>query len=172
MSRRAIFLDKDGTLIVNVPYNADPAKVQLMPGADALTQLHDDYDFAVITNQAGVAHGYFAEAALQAVRERLVDLMRELSVSLSGFYYCPHHPDAKLAEYRRVCECRKPRPGLLQQAAADLDIDLSRSWFLATSWTTSKRATWLGAARSWSTLVRKPNGTSQPIVCLTSTSTA
>lgn len=131
MSDRAIFLDKDGTLIRNVPYNVDPKQIELMPGVEALQALKaQGFKFVVITNQAGIAHGYFEECALTAVRLRLSMLLARAGLSLDGFYYCPHHPQGRLSRYRCECNCRKPNPGLLQQAAEELRIDLSRSWFL------------------------------------------
>lgn len=132
MSERAVFLDKDGTLIENVPYNVDPHKIRFSQGAiAALQQLHAaDYKLIVITNQSGIARGYFSETALIAVEQRLRELFAIAQVPLSGFYYCPHHPDGSVAPYATHCECRKPKPGLLQQAAADHAIDLSQSWFI------------------------------------------
>ncbi len=131
MSQPAIFLDKDGTLIRNVPYNVDPDKIELMPGAESLNALQAiGYKLVIITNQAGVAHGMFHEQALQAVHGRLESLMADLGLQLAGFYYCPHHPAAKLPNYRRQCTCRKPQPGLLQLAAEELSLDMTQSWFL------------------------------------------
>jgi len=127
--RPAVFLDKDGTLIVDVPYNADPQRIQLQPGAaEAVQRLHQaGFVLVVISNQSGVARGYFEEAALGAVAARLREL---LQVPISGFYYCPHHPEGVVAEYAIACSCRKPAPGLLLQAAADLHLDLSQSWMI------------------------------------------
>lgn len=131
MKQRAIFLDKDGTLIRNVPYNVDPNQIELMPGVEALERLKsEDFKFVIITNQAGVAHGYFEETALVAVREHLELMLSHLGLDLAGFYYCPHHPQGKVTRYRRQCDCRKPSPGLLQRAADELQIDLTKSWLL------------------------------------------
>jgi D-glycero-D-manno-heptose 1,7-bisphosphate phosphatase len=129
---KAIFLDKDGTLIEDVPYNVDPARIKLMPGAvEGLQKFYQaGYRLVVISNQSGVAKGYFPEAALLGVRAKLAALLAEISVSLSGFYYCPHFPGAKVAAYARDCACRKPAPGLILQAARNLKLDLSRSWFI------------------------------------------
>lgn len=132
MSRRAVFLDKDGTLIPDIPYNVDPGRIQLYPDAGlALQQLHGaGYQLLVISNQAGVARGYFAETALPAVADRLQALLAEFQVSLSGFYYCPHHPAGTVPEYTRPCACRKPAPGLLLQAAAEHQLSLPDSWMI------------------------------------------
>lgn len=124
----AVFLDKDGTLVVDVPYNVDPTKIQLYPGvAEALANLHQaNYRLIVITNQSGVARGYFPETALTAVEQRLRQL---IPVPLTGFYYCPHYPNGQ-PPYDKTCDCRKPQPGLLTAAAADHGIDLTASWMV------------------------------------------
>jgi D,D-heptose 1,7-bisphosphate phosphatase len=131
MRRKAVFLDKDGTLIENVPYNVDPDRIHLLAGADQLRSLSEaGYALIVISNQSGVARGYFAEAALIKVEQRLRSRLAEIGVPLQGFYYCPHHPDGTVAEYAIECDCRKPKPGLLQQAAREHAIDLAQSWFI------------------------------------------
>ena len=128
----AVLLDKDGTLIEDVPYNVDPALIRLTPRADeGLGALHAaGYRLFVISNQSGVARGYFPEAALAAVEGRLRELLTELGVPLAGFYYCPHHPAGVVAGYAVTCDCRKPAPGLVRRAAADLGLDVGRSWFI------------------------------------------
>jgi D,D-heptose 1,7-bisphosphate phosphatase len=129
---RAVFLDKDGTVIRDVPYNADPERIELAPGAvEGLKALATvGYRLIVISNQSGVAHGYFPESALMAVEEHLRALLAEHEIELAGFYYCPHHPDAALEDYRCRCNCRKPAPGLVLRAAEEHGIDLARSWFV------------------------------------------
>ncbi|GAA5534253.1 HAD family hydrolase [Deinococcus aluminii] len=130
--RRAVLLDKDGTLIEDVPYNVDPALIRLAPGVgEALRALHGaGYILAVVTNQSGVARGLFPESALEGVEARLRELLAAEGVPLSGFYACPHHPEGTVAEYARDCDCRKPQPGLLRRAAEELDLDLSASWMV------------------------------------------
>jgi len=132
MINRAVFLDKDGTLIEDVPYNVDPNQIQLTIGAGVgLQKLRRlGYQLIVISNQSGVAHGYFSESALAAVEQRLNDLLQPMGVQLDGFYYCPHHPQGTVMEYAIACRCRKPEPGLLLQAAYDRAIDLTQSWFI------------------------------------------
>ncbi|MBX6313276.1 MAG: HAD family hydrolase, partial [Isosphaeraceae bacterium] len=132
MTRRAVFLDKDGTLIEDVPYNVDPDLIRLAPGAaEGLTRLWAaGYRLVVISNQAGVARGLFPEEALAAVEKRLRDLMAGLGVPLAGFYYCPHHPEGTVVGYAVACDCRKPAPGLILRAAREQGIDLTRSWFI------------------------------------------
>ena len=128
----AVFLDKDGTLIPDVPYNVDPARITLVDGAlPTLRRLVDaGYRLIVITNQSGVARGYFDEAALPAVEQRLRELLAAGGLALDGFYYCPHHPDGVVPEYAIACGCRKPAPGLLQHAAREQGVDLAQSWFV------------------------------------------
>ena len=128
----AIFLDKDGTLVQDVPYNVEPAKIQFAPGAEAalkrLARLR--VPLIVITNQPGIAFGLFGPEALDAVEQRLGALFALCGARLDGFYACPHHPRGKVAAYACSCLCRKPMPGLLQRAAADHHVDLARSWFV------------------------------------------
>jgi D-glycero-D-manno-heptose 1,7-bisphosphate phosphatase len=130
--RRAVFLDKDGTLIENVPYNVDPALIRLAPGAAAgLTLLHRaGFALFVISNQSGVARGYFPESALAAVEARLRELLAAFGVPLAGFSYCPHHPQGTVEEFAMACDCRKPAPGMILRVAAEHAIDLSRSWMV------------------------------------------
>lgn len=132
MPERAVFLDKDGTLVQDVPYNVEPGLIRLMPGViRSLRILHAaGYRLIVISNQSGVARGYFPEEALAAVEERLRELLAAAGAPMAGFYYCPHHPEGTVPEYAINCSCRKPEPGLLLRAARAHNIDLSRSWFI------------------------------------------
>lgn len=121
MARRALFLDRDGTLIVDVGYPRDPALVELVEGvAEALAQLQKTYALVVISNQSGVARKLITDAEADAVHDRFIALFAEHGVSFTGSYYCRHAPDAG-------CRCRKPAPGLLLDAARDLDLDLAAS---------------------------------------------
>lgn len=130
--RKAVFLDKDGTLIENVPYNVDPERITLLPGTiEGLQLMHAaGYDLVVITNQSGVARGYFTEEQLEAVETHLRETFARHDLPLQGFYYCPHHPDGVVPQYAVTCDCRKPAPGMLLQAARELAIDPSRSWYI------------------------------------------
>ncbi len=132
MTSRAVFLDKDGTLIEDVPYNVNPDLIRLTTGAETgLRSLHQaGYELIVISNQAGVAHGYFPEQGLLAVEAQLRYLLAEIAVPLAGFYYCPHHPEGKVLDYKVSCSCRKPEPGMIVRAANEHEVDLSRSWFI------------------------------------------
>ena len=124
MANRALFLDRDGTLIVDVGYPKDPAHVELIPGAaDALRRLQEDWALVVISNQSGIGRGLITEAQAAAVHERFVALFAEAGVRFAACYYCPHAPDA-------ACACRKPAPGLLRDAAKELQLDLAQSVIL------------------------------------------
>jgi D-glycero-D-manno-heptose 1,7-bisphosphate phosphatase len=126
----AIFLDKDGTLIEDIPYNVDPAQVRFTDGAiEGLRLLVAHYPLVIITNQSGVARGYFSEADLDRLAQHLRDQLAQFGIPLQGFYACPHHP-AGHAPHNIVCDCRKPQPGLIYQAASEHNIDLSRSWLI------------------------------------------
>ena len=130
--RPAIFLDKDGTVLENVPYNVDPAHMHLAPRVEAaLRRLGRlDLPLIVITNQPGIAFGLFGPQALDAVEQRLAVLFARCGARLDGFYACPHHPRGKVTAYTCACLCRKPMPGLLRRAAVEHGIDLESSWFV------------------------------------------
>lgn len=129
MNRAAVFLDKDGTLVDNVPYNVDPERVVLARHAGpALTLLLEQgFRLFVVSNQPGIGLGYFSLDALYAMSRHLLHKVAEQGATVHAFYYCPHAP-AKPGQ--KACGCRKPAPGLLLQAAAQKDIDLARSWFI------------------------------------------
>ncbi len=128
----AVFLDKDGTLIDDLPYNVDPDKIRLTPGvAEALPLLTKaGYRLIVISNQPGVALGYFDQAALSQVEQRISTLLAGHGVRIDDYYWCPHHPRGTIPAHTAVCSCRKPMPGLILRAAQEHAIDLSRSWFI------------------------------------------
>jgi D-glycero-D-manno-heptose 1,7-bisphosphate phosphatase len=129
MSGGAVFLDRDGTVIEEIEYLASPRQVRLIAGAaDAIGRLNAlGIPVVVVTNQAGVARGYFPESRVAEVHAHLDRLLAERSAHIDRYYVCPHHPQEGKAPYRRECDCRKPRPGMLLRAAADLGLDLSAS---------------------------------------------
>jgi D-glycero-D-manno-heptose 1,7-bisphosphate phosphatase len=131
-STPAVFLDKDGTLVEDVPYNVDPDKIRLAPGvAEELPVLTEaGYKLIVISNQPGIALGYFDENALALVELRISALLAKHGARIDGYYWCPHYPDGAVADYVAQCDCRKPMPGLILQAASDHGVDLTRSWFV------------------------------------------
>lgn len=130
--KAAIFIDKDGTLIRDIPYNVDPDLIDLEDNSiEGLKLLcKRGYKLIVISNQSGVARGYFSEEDLYAVEERLRSMLETFGIQLSGFYFCPHYPNGVIHEYAIDCYCRKPMPGMLLQAAEANDIDLSNSWMI------------------------------------------
>jgi histidinol-phosphate phosphatase family protein len=134
--RRAVFLDKDGTLVENIPYNVDPDRIRFLPGVEEGIALlaARGYALVVVSNQPGVARGKFPEAALAAVEAKLRAAFDAAGTSLAGFYYCPHDDEGSAgapAPFRSAaCACRKPAPGLLLKAAQDLQLDLARSWMV------------------------------------------
>lgn len=132
MLRDAVFLDRDGTLIDEVNYLSSPDQVRLIPGAAAAVRRLNEMGVlvVVVTNQAGVARGYFPESRVAEVHARLSALLAEHGARIDAYYHCPHHPTAGVGRYRVECDCRKPKPGLLRSAAHDLDINLSRSWMI------------------------------------------
>ncbi len=135
MSSVAVFLDRDNTLIANDGDLGDPAQVRLLEGvADGLRRLREaGHRLVVVSNQGGVARGRFTEADAEAVNRRLAELADEAAGRedlLERFYICPYHPQGTVDAYRREHPWRKPQPGMLLQAARDLDLDLQRSWLI------------------------------------------
>lgn len=130
--KKAIFLDKDGTLIDDVPYNVNPALITLKPGAVAgLQQLQaDGYVIIMITNQSGVAKGYFTEADLPQVFNYLSATLAKEGVTITDWYYSPNHPEGTVEPYNISCNFRKPMPGMILQAAEEHEVDLSQSWMI------------------------------------------
>lgn len=123
--RRAVFLDKDGTLVVDVPYNVDPARLRFTPGAlPALRVLQAaGYALVIVSNQPGLALGRFDVPAWTRLQAALLQRLRAAGLVIDGLYWCPHAPAAG-------CGCRKPAAGLLRQAAQDHRLDLARSWMV------------------------------------------
>jgi D-glycero-D-manno-heptose 1,7-bisphosphate phosphatase len=132
MRRRAIFLDRDGTVSEEVGYVNHISRLRLLPRtAEAIRKINESQFLAVlVTNQAGVARGYFKEELVRRVHARLKEMLAEGRARLDGIYYCPHHPTAGEPPYRRDCNCRKPKPGMIEAAREDLAIDLSRSFMV------------------------------------------
>lgn len=132
MRRRAVFIDRDGTISEEVGYINHPSRFRLFPYSPTAIKLLNDHDWLaiVITNQAGVARGYFSEAMIHTVHEKLRQDLETGGAKLDAIYYCAHHPSLGPPPYRCDCDCRKPKPGLVHRAAGDLDIDLAASWMV------------------------------------------
>ncbi len=130
--KKAVFIDKDGTLIKDISYNVNPDLIEFEAYAIEALRLLQESDFLliIVTNQAGVALNYFSEEDLKKVHSHLKDLLEQNNITLSGFHYCPHHPQGNLALYSFECNCRKPAPGMLLNAASKMNIDVSESWMI------------------------------------------
>ena len=129
---RAIFLDRDGTLNPDPGYISDPGQFNLFPGVgEALQRLKQaGFLLVLITNQSGIARGLITHEQLSAIHEKLERLLAQDNVTLSGIYYCPHHPDFPDAQGIADCSCRKPNPDLILRAISDLDIDAAQSFMI------------------------------------------
>jgi D-glycero-D-manno-heptose 1,7-bisphosphate phosphatase len=129
---RALFLDRDGTLLEPRHYPSRPDDLVLTPGVGPLLRMFQSSGWAliVITNQSGIARGLFSEVELEAMHERLREMVGVWGVRLNAIYACPHHVDGIIPHLAIPCRCRKPEPGLLLNAAQDHNIDLTRSWMV------------------------------------------
>jgi len=130
--RPAVFLDRDGTLTVEGEWITRREALVLVPGAaDALCTLaRAGFALVLVTNQSAVARGLIDEEELAHIHAHLADLLAAGGARLDALYHCPHHPTEGLGVWRRECDCRKPKPGLVLRAARELDLDLSRSWMI------------------------------------------
>jgi len=130
--RRAVFLDRDGTINIDRGYVYRAEEFELIPGAtEAIRRLRDaGFLVIVVTNQAGIARGLYGEADVHALHRHLDDLLKRAGTTVDAYFYCPHHPEKGAEPYRRECACRKPLPGMLHQAAVDFNIDLGRSYLV------------------------------------------
>jgi len=130
--RKAVFLDRDGTLIKNHHYQCDPNGIELMEGVVEGLKLLAERGFLpiVVTNQSGIARGYYTEEQLMVMHHRLNEILLQNGTGIFAFYYCPHHPDGVVPRYSKICNCRKPKPGMVLQACSDLGIDPTQSWMV------------------------------------------
>ena len=145
--RAAIFLDRDGTINEEIGYMDRLEKLRLIPGAaEAIRRINaSGMKTVVVTNQSGVARGIFTESFVAEIHARLGEMLRAEGASLDGIYFCPHHPTEGRGDYLRGCECRKPAPGLLLRAAAELRLDLSHSWMIGDTLKDIEAGGWAGA---------------------------
>lgn len=135
MGRAAVFLDRDGTVIREVEYLTSPKGLRLLPGAaEAIGRLNGaGLAVVVVTNQSGIGRGLLSEKDLGDIHDALEARLARRGAHLDGIHFCPHHPEAAVAGYRRRCRCRKPAPGMLLRAARELDLDLGRSFAIGDS---------------------------------------
>jgi D-sedoheptulose 7-phosphate isomerase len=129
---KAVFLDRDGTLIANRHYGSNPDAIELLDGVvEGLVGLREaGYKLLLVSNQSGVARGYFDEGAVARMHDRLQRMLNRQGAALDGLEYCPHHPDGVVSPYAVECSCRKPAPGMLRRAARKHGVNLSASWMV------------------------------------------
>ena len=132
MKRRAVFMDRDGTISEEIGYVNHPSRYRVFPySAEAVRRLNEAGWLAIlVTNQAGVARGYFTEDLIGAVHNVLAEELERQGARLDAIYYCAHHPTVGAEPYRLDCDCRKPKPGLIERAAREFEIDLAQSWMI------------------------------------------
>jgi len=130
MLNRAVFLDRDGTITEEVGYLNHIDELCFIDGAPAAIARLNKFKFnaVVVTNQAGVARGYFAESSVRRVHSAIEERLKVHNAHIDAFYYCPHHPTEGIGRYRVACHCRKPKPGMLERAARELQIDFNSSY--------------------------------------------
>jgi len=132
----AVFVDRDGTLIEEVGYLDRPDRVQLYPWSVAAIRALNRAGVRVVmvTNQSGVARGFFTETVVEEVHARISEELAAGGAHLDAYYYCPHHPDGRIREYARACDCRKPGRALVDRAVDEFNIDLTRSFAVGDRW--------------------------------------
>ena len=133
--KKAVFFDRDGTLNVDVVYLHEPSKLVWISGAiDAIRWANENaYLVVVVTNQSGVARGYYREEDIHILHEYMNNELKKEGAHIDAFYYCPHHPEGKLPAYRQKCSCRKPAGGMLLKAIEDYNIDPHQSLLIGDS---------------------------------------
>jgi len=146
-ARRAVFLDRDGTIIEEVGYLDRVERVAFYPWTiDAVRSLNRaGLRVVMVTNQSGVARGFFSEAIVEEVHRHIASMLEAGGARIDAYYYCPHHPDGKVQEYAQRCECRKPGRGLVDRAQRELGIDPSRSFVVGDRWLDVALARTVGA---------------------------
>lgn len=132
MANRAVFMDRDGTINEEVGYVNHLERFTLLPRVGQAIRLLNQHEIktVIITNQSGVARGYFPESLIHQVHQKMEGLLKGEGAQLDGIYYCPHHPDVGEPPYRQKCQCRKPATGLVEEAVRELNIDLSQSYMI------------------------------------------
>ncbi len=158
--KAAVFLDRDGTMNVDVGYLDSVERFTLFPWTLEAVRLlrNSGYYVVVVTNQSGVARGMVDETFVEEIHQLMQEDLAMVGSQLDGLYYCPHESDALVREYRMECDCRKPKSGLIARAVADLDIDVSRSFVVGDKWSDIGLAQNVGAR---GVLVRTGYGRSQ-----------
>ncbi len=131
-TRNVLFLDRDGVINVDVGYLSDPAQLEFIPGAiEAMKEAQTrGYDIIVVTNQSGVARGYYTEEDVQALHAEMSRRLEAEGVHILAYYYCPHHPEGIVEAYKKACDCRKPNPGMLTKAIEEWHVDVDGSFLV------------------------------------------
>ena len=129
---KAIFFDRDGVLNEEVGYLYKIEKFKWIDGAKQAIKFCNDKNFLVIivTNQGGIARGLYTEDDVKILHEFMQEDLRKIDAHIDAFYFCPHHPEGKIFEYAKICDCRKPKPGMIVKAAEDFEIDLKNSYLV------------------------------------------
>ena len=131
-TRNVLFLDRDGVINVDVGYLSNPAQLEFIPGAiEAMKEAQTrGYDIIVVTNQSGVARGYYTEEDVQALHAEMSRRLEAEGVHILAYYYCPHHPEGTVEAYKKACDCRKPNPGMLTKAIEEWNVDVDGSFLV------------------------------------------
>jgi D-glycero-D-manno-heptose 1,7-bisphosphate phosphatase len=129
---KAVFLDRDGTIVEDTGHLHERNKVRFLPGVDkAVRRLKENgFKVIIVTNQAGVAKGYYTEDTVREINAYVLGLLAQKGAIIDAIYYCPHHTEGVVEQYRKACYCRKPNPGMLERAATDFGIDFSQSFVI------------------------------------------
>lgn len=140
--RPAVFLDRDGTINEQMGYINHITRFIMLDRAAAAIRLLNEQGIpvVVVSNQSGLARGYFPESLIGEVHAKMNAALAEAGAHVDGIFYCPHHPEAKEERFRLACDCRKPKPGLLLQAAREMDLDLARSYVVGDRWSDLRAA--------------------------------
>jgi D-glycero-D-manno-heptose 1,7-bisphosphate phosphatase len=130
--KKVVFIDKDGTLIKDIPYNVNPQLISIQDGAALALREWKAFGYLIIvvSNQSGLARGYFTKRQLLMAVDKLKSLLMDEGATIDDFFFCPHHPDGVVQVYATECDCRKPSAGLLIEAAKKWGIDLRQSWMV------------------------------------------
>jgi D,D-heptose 1,7-bisphosphate phosphatase len=128
----ALLVDRDGTLIVDKDYMSDPDQIEFIEGGIAALKkgISRGYKIVIVSNQSGVARGKFTIDIVEKINRRILELLAKEGVDIGAIYFCPHYKNGKVPEYTKICQCRKPSPGMPEEAAGDLGIDLRKSWVI------------------------------------------
>ena len=133
--KKAVFLDRDGTIIVHEPYLSSPDQLKLLPNAAEGIRLFREQGYLtiIVTNQSGIARGFFDEERLVLIHKKLMRMLEEAGITIDDIYYCPHHTEGVIEQYALDCDCRKPKPKMLLDAARQHRIDLTQSIMIGDS---------------------------------------